>query len=149
MAGVPGFPSGLARSRRVSSPAFLLPCFPAFPFRLEADGDRLGLHEVVDAVRAVLAADAGLLEAAERDLRRDRERVVGADDAVLQPLGDAEDAADVAGEEVGGQAERRCRWPCAIASSSVSNSMIGSTGPKVSSYMIFISAVTLARTVGW
>src|SRR5829696_3366467 len=80
---------------------------PSTVYRLQPDRHRLDFEELLDAHAAVLAAETALLVAAERDLRGGRQRVVDADDAVLQPLGDAEGATDVAGEEVRRQTERR------------------------------------------
>src|SRR4029453_2040349 len=72
--------------------------------RSEADGDGLDLDEIVDAVGPVLPAQAGFLVASEGDVGPGGEGVVGADDAVVEALGDAEDAPHVTGEEVGGEA---------------------------------------------
>src|SRR4051812_43286299 len=67
----------------------------------------LDFQPLVDAVLGALAADAGLLDAAERgDFGRD-DAGVDAEDAVLQRLRDAPDAADVAAVEVARQAVRR------------------------------------------
>ena len=54
---------------------------PTAPARaLDSDRDGLGLEEVVDAHRPVLAPEARLLEAAEGDVRPGRQGVVRADD---------------------------------------------------------------------
>src|SRR3954452_8874803 len=77
------------------------------PARLDP-GERevLQLEPVFDAVLRALAADAGLLDAAERgDLGRDEARV-DADDAVVERFGDAPDTSDVAAVEVGGEPVR-------------------------------------------
>src|SRR5207237_6409184 len=67
----------------------------------------LQLDPVVDAVLRALAAEARLLNTAERrDLRRDEARV-DADDAVVERFGDAPDTADVAAVEVRGESVRR------------------------------------------
>src|SRR5262245_26198097 len=71
-----------------------------------ANGHVLELQPLVDAVLRALAADAGLLDAAERrHLGRD-EAGVDADDSVLERLRDAPDARVRSGVEVGGQAVR-------------------------------------------
>src|SRR5262249_35257422 len=65
----------------------------------------LDLEEVIHAVLSAFATDAGFLDAAEgRHLGGD-DAGVDADDAVLDRLGDPPDAADVAAEEIGGEAE--------------------------------------------
>ena len=80
-----------------------------------------------------LAAEPGLLEAAER--RRVAHRGVRVDRQVagLDAAGDAQRAADVAGPDRAGQAVLACRWPCATASASSSNGSTATTGPKTSS----------------
>ena len=66
----------------------------------------LVLEIFLDAAGAALAAEAGLLDAAEgRDLHRDEARVE-ADHAEFQRLGDPPDAAEVVGEEIGRETER-------------------------------------------
>ena len=76
-----------------------------------AERQVLHLQVVLDAVFGAFAAEAGLLHAAERrDLGRD-DAFVDADDAVFQRLGDAPDAADVAGVEIGMPGRTRCRSP--------------------------------------
>ena len=110
-----------------------------------AHAEVLDLQELLDAVVRALAAEAGLLDAAERrDLGRD-EAGVDADDAVLERLGDAPDAADVAARRSRRRGRTRCRWPCAIASSSVSKRKSGATGPKVSSRATVISGVDVGE----
>src|SRR5271154_4358733 len=70
-----------------------------------AKAEILDLEIVLDAVFRALAAEAGFLDAAERrHLGRD-DAFVDADDAVFQPLGNPEHAADVARVEIGRQAE--------------------------------------------
>src|SRR5688500_18868730 len=70
-----------------------------------SDQDVLHLEILLEAVLRAFAPQARLLHAAERrDLGRD-DADVGADDARLHRLGDAEGAAHVAGVEVAGQAE--------------------------------------------
>src|SRR5262245_60325278 len=66
-----------------------------------------GLEPFVDAVLRALAADAGLLDPAERrDLGR-HDAGVDAEDPVLERLGHPPDAAHVAGVEVARKAVRR------------------------------------------
>src|SRR5713226_3198100 len=65
----------------------------------------LHLGVLLEALMAALAAEAGLLEAAERDLVRVAGGVVGADQAVLELLGHAHETRRVLRVEVGGQAE--------------------------------------------
>src|SRR5581483_8631319 len=70
-----------------------------------ADAEVFDFEVVLDAVLRSLAAEAGFLDAAERrDLGRD-EAGVGADDAVLETLGDLEQTRDIAGIEVARQPE--------------------------------------------
>src|SRR5258706_11269546 len=70
-----------------------------------AEIEILDLEIVLDAVLRALAAEARLLDAAERrHLGRD-DAFVDADDAVLEPLGDPEDAPNVACVEIRRQAE--------------------------------------------
>jgi hypothetical protein len=61
-------------------------------------------ERLFDPVFSAFPADAGFFHAAERcDFGRDEARV-DADDAVFQGFGRAEDPADIAGAEIGGQA---------------------------------------------
>src|SRR6478672_10746138 len=65
----------------------------------------LEIQIFLDPVLAALAAHAALLDATEGcDLDRDHP-VIDADHAHLHGLGDAEDAADVAGVEIAGEAD--------------------------------------------
>ena len=108
----------------------------------------LDLEPLVDPVLRALAADAGLLHAAERrDLGRD-EAGVDADDAVVERLRDAPDAADVAAVEVRGEAVRRVvrdARPPPPRSRSARSRRPGRTSPRSSSPS---RAVTPASTVG-
>lgn len=71
----------------------------------DAEADVFLLDVVVDAVVRAFAAEAGLFDAAEgRDFGGDQP-FVDADHAVFQRLGHAPGAADVAGVQVGGEAE--------------------------------------------
>ena len=103
---------------------------------------------LVDAVLRALAADAGVLVAAERrDLGRE-DALVDRDDAGLERLGNAEHPADVAGVEVGGEA--------VLGLVGEPDHLVlvlelekGATGPKkVSSWLISMSGVQSAGTVG-
>src|SRR4051794_7589123 len=69
-----------------------------------ADADVLDRQVLVDADRAALAAVARLLDAAERRVRGRDDAGVGADDAVVELLGDPQQAGIVAGVEVRGEA---------------------------------------------
>src|SRR5690606_23750345 len=71
--------------------------------RSDTLGHRLRLEETVDPFQTALAADAAVLHAAERQLRCQRERVVDADDAEVEPLGQRPQVAGVGAVEVGGQ----------------------------------------------
>src|SRR4029078_2828550 len=80
---------------------------PGYRSSQAAHGPVLELRPVVDAEARPLAADAGLLDAAEgRDLGRDESRV-DAEDPVLQGLADAPGSCQVAGHVVRGEAVRR------------------------------------------
>src|SRR5690606_18377585 len=63
--------------------------FPPLP---QPQRDVLDLQVLVDAPRPAFAADARLFDATERSLRRRRNPVVDADDAVLEGLGDLQGA---------------------------------------------------------
>src|SRR3989344_268035 len=65
----------------------------------------LDLHIVVHAVVRALAAQARLLDAAKGHVLGGQNTHVGADHAVFQGLGHAEDSAHVAAVEVAGQAK--------------------------------------------
>src|SRR5690606_33474806 len=67
----------------------------------------LDLEVLLHAPVPTLAADAGLLDAAERRLRRGRDAVVETYDAVLEGLGDAEGTGDVVREDVSREAVGR------------------------------------------
>src|ERR687894_2930782 len=69
-----------------------------------AQRDVLDVEVLLEAVVPALAPEAALLEAPERRLRRGRQPVVGADDPVLEALGEPDHASDVAGVVVGGEA---------------------------------------------
>src|SRR4029078_5920 len=69
------------------------------------EAEVLDLEELVDPVVGALAPDAGLLDAAERRALVREDAGVDADDAELERLADAPDAADVPREEVGGEPE--------------------------------------------
>ena len=73
--------------------------------------------------------------------------VVRADDAVLEPLGHAQQARVVAGVEVGRETEA-VSLARRTASSSVSKTMTPATGPKVSSWVMSMSWVTPSSSVG-
>src|SRR5215813_12682053 len=79
---------------------------PAWPPLRQSDSAHaqvFDLQEVLDAVLRAFAAEAGFLHAAEgRHLGGDDARV-DADDAVLDLLGHAPDAADVPAVEIGGE----------------------------------------------
>src|SRR3990172_10244373 len=79
--------------------------FPAGRSRSDAHAEVLDLEELVDAVLRALAAEAGLLHAAERRLSGRDQAGVDPDDAGLEALRDAPDPAEVAGVEVGGEPE--------------------------------------------
>jgi hypothetical protein len=105
------------------------------------------LEEVLDAVLGALAAHAGFLHAAEgRDLGGD-DAGVDADDAVFQGLGDAPDAADVAGVEVGGEAEFGVVGH-RITSASSSKRKTGRPGRRFPPSATSMSGVTSATRVG-
>src|SRR5690554_4447535 len=70
-----------------------------------AHADVLELGELLEAVARSLAAEARLLDAAERGKLGGDDALVDADHAVLEPLHDAPDTAVVPGIEVGGKAE--------------------------------------------
>src|SRR5690606_23026745 len=72
-----------------------------------AEAEVLDVDVVVEAVLRALAPVTGFLDAAERRHRVRDDALVDADDAVLQPLRDAPDAADVARVEIAREAERR------------------------------------------
>ena len=92
------------REPRRSRPGQAVPATRCRPSRI------LQLEPLLDSVLRALAADSGLLDAAEgRDLGRD-EAGVDADDAGLQRLADPPDPTDVAGVEVGRRARTACRW---------------------------------------
>src|SRR5262249_56750260 len=93
-----------ASDRRTS--ALSKPSFRVTPRSLDStEADVLDLEEVLDAVLGALAAEAGLLDAAEgRDFVGD-DADVHADDARLDRLGVAEDASHVARVEVRAHAE--------------------------------------------
>ena len=74
--------------------------------------------------------------------------VVDADDPVLEPLGDAQQARVVAREEVRGEAVDGVVGQPRSTSSSVSNGVMPATGPNVSSCEISISGVTSSSSVG-
>src|SRR4051812_38768281 len=68
-----------------------------------ADRGIFDFEETLDAVFRTLAADAGLLHAAEgRDLGGD-DALIDADDAVFEAFHGAKDAADIARIEIGGE----------------------------------------------
>ena len=70
-----------------------------------ANGQIFDFEIILDAVFGSLAAEAGGFHAAEGgDLGRD-DALVDADDAVFQGFRDAEDAPDIAGVEIGREAE--------------------------------------------
>src|SRR3954449_935127 len=69
----------------------------------DVHGDVLGLEVLVEALGAALAAEARLLDAAERRPRVGDHALVEADHAGLQRLDDLERAVDVLGEDVGHQ----------------------------------------------
>src|SRR5687768_10083181 len=75
------------------------------PRPLRGDADVLRLQVLLDALRAALAAEAGVLHAAERGRRVRHDALVQADHAGLQALGHRERPGDVAGVEVRDQAE--------------------------------------------
>src|SRR5690606_8364906 len=91
---------GLRRARRD------LPPEPRREPLPQAERDVLDLEVLLDAPVTALAADAGLLHAAERRLRGGGHAVVDAHDAVLERLGHAERARHVVREQVGRQAVR-------------------------------------------
>ena len=70
-----------------------------------ADADIFGVEVVLDALMAAFAADAGLLDAAERRLHRGDQALIDAHHPVFQPFHDPEGAAEIAGVEVAGEAE--------------------------------------------
>src|SRR5918992_6215004 len=83
----------------------LLPSLASLLLRNVSKTQVLHFEELLDAVFRALAADAALLDAAERrDLGRD-DALVDADDAVFELFGDAPDAADVAAVEIRREAE--------------------------------------------
>src|SRR6185312_16353456 len=69
--------------------------------RSQVHRDVLDLEVLVDALGAALAAEPGLLDAAERRRRVGDETLVEAHHPRLQRLDDAERALDVAGVDVG------------------------------------------------
>src|SRR6185295_9209274 len=83
------------RSARSSSPGLIV-CS-----RSEVDRDVLRLQVLVDPLVAALAADAGLLDAAERRAGVGDHALIEADHPGLQALADAERPLEVAGEDVG------------------------------------------------
>ena len=94
------------------------------------------------------AAHARFLDAAEgRHLGRDQ-ALVDADHAVFQRLGRPGRRGRGRGCRNSRRGRIRCRWPCAIASASVSKRNSGASGPKVSSRATAISGVAPASTVG-
>src|SRR5688500_2381608 len=68
---------------------------------LHRNGHVLGLQVLEDALVAALAAEAGLLDAAERRRRVGDHALVEPDHAGLEPFADAQGALDVAGVDVG------------------------------------------------
>src|SRR3990172_8742001 len=66
-----------------------------------ADAEVLHFEELFDPVLGALAADTGLLDAAERRDLVGNNSDVDADHAVLERLGNAPDAPDVAAVEIG------------------------------------------------
>src|ERR1039457_6701988 len=69
--------------------------------RLDPHGDVLRLEVLPDALEAALAAEAGLLDAAEGRGGVGHDALVEADHAGLDLLADAEGASEVAREDVG------------------------------------------------
>src|ERR687891_257359 len=90
-------PSHPVRSGGTKSGPFLLT-------RLQVHGHVLRLEELLEALLAALAADARLLDAAERRPCVRHHALVQADHAGLEALADADRALDVAREHVGHQA---------------------------------------------
>src|SRR5690606_7923542 len=104
----PGHPPGraLARARVAarSAPSGVTLREPTAFSGQAADADVLDLQELLDADGAALAAQAGVLDPAERGGRVGHDALVEADHAGLQRLGDPERAGDVPGEQVADQA---------------------------------------------
>src|SRR3954469_15511977 len=76
----------------------------AAPATSGSDADVLHREVLLDALRPALAAEAGLLDAAERGRRVGDDALVDADHAELQALADADHPTEVGGEGVGDQA---------------------------------------------
>src|SRR5262245_22617262 len=104
-----GRPPHTSGSTVILSMALILNSLPP-PFyrlrpRLQSDTEVLDLEELLEAVLRPFAADARFLDAAEgRHFGRNDARI-DPDDAVLERLGDAPDAADVAAVEIRREAE--------------------------------------------
>ena len=100
-------------------------------------------------MRAVLPTQAGLLEAAEGDVRarsaagRWRRRCRTPAPRRRGRPGRCR------GRRSRPPGRTGCRWPCGSPLPRSRTSMIGSTGPKVSSCITSMSGVALAMTVGW
>ena len=113
-----------------------------------ADAEVLDLEPLLDAVLRALAADARLLDAAERhDLGGD-EPGVDAVDAVLERLREPPDARRCRACSSTRRARTACRSRRGPPRSSVVKRAMPATGPNVSSHDIAASAVTPVITVG-
>ena len=118
------------------------------PCSAEVDEDVLGLRVEVERAHPELAPDARHLVAAERRLGVDRAVRVDADDA--RPAAPSRRAAPCRCR--GSRSSRDSPYGVALArrsaSSSVSNGMIDTTGPKISSRAMRMSFDTPSKTVG-
>ena len=112
-------------------------------------GDPAQLGELVHHRRAAEAAEAAVLDAAERHLRLVADRlVVDVDDSGFDPSGERKAAVGVARDDPGGEAvPGRVRGR--TASSAESTTSIAATGPNVSCCANSESAGTSARSVAW
>ena len=87
----------------------------------------------------------GFLDAAERRDFGGDEAGVDADHAVLERFGRRARCGRCRGRRNTPRGRTRCRWPCAIASSSVLKRNSGATGPKVSSCVTCIVGVDVGE----
>src|SRR5262245_34016409 len=104
-------PAPVIENRWTASPSSVLPkTSPSIAPHVmldaqPADAHIFGIEIVLDALMSTLLAKTGLLDTAERRLDRGDEAFIHADHTVFQPFHDTEGAAEIAGVEIGGEAE--------------------------------------------
>ena len=115
---------------------------------VEVDHRVLDARVVVERVDGQVLAVAGLLEAAVRHLRQERQVVVDPDAAEVERADRVQGPADVACPDRGGEAVRARRWRSGSPRRRRSTRWTVTTGPKTSLWMISASWAAPVTTVG-